>query len=153
MLKINNKYKYFEKTKKPLLSDFENEKDYIIAKTLFNLQKECGFLVSAKDAKNKVKLKTTKTRLPNKEIKNGNTIFVERWDGNGIPDEVKVVNIKYGKTRAVVKTNKGFFVLSIWNSKKDDIEFNWTCKDKKWEKQYKKWVDGNRYFLREKTDK
>ena len=147
MLKINNKYKYFEKTKKPIRNDFKNEKDYLIAETLFKIEKITGRLICANDVENKVKLKITKTRLPNIEIKIGSTIYIERWDGNGIPDEVKVISIKASKTRAIVKTNKGFFVFSIWNSKKDNIPFKWTCKGKKWQKQYMKWVDGSRYFL------
>lgn len=148
MLKINNKYIYIEKIKKPNKVDFENESDFLTAKAMFDFESFTGGLVSTSSVGEKVKLKTTKLRLPRIEIKEGSTIYIERWDGNGIPHEVKVVSVKKGKSRAIVKTDKGFFVFSIWNSKRDDIEFTWTCKGKGWEKRYKKWIDGDRYFLR-----
>lgn len=151
MLKINNKYRYFKKTKEPTQKDFKNEQDYELAKALYDLEKKIGHLVSMNPIRDDVKLKTIKKRLPRIEIKVGATIFIERWDGNGIPDKVKVVGVKVGKTRAVVRTNKGFFVFSIWNSKKDNIPFNWTCKGKEWQKEYMKWVDGNKYFLYAET--
>lgn len=79
-MKINNKYQYFEKTKKPLQKDFSSEKDFLIAKTLFEIEKKKGGLIYANDFQNKVKLKTTKTRIRRIEIKIGSIIYIERWD-------------------------------------------------------------------------
>jgi hypothetical protein len=85
------------------------------------------------------------------ELKIGSTVYIERWDGNGIHKEVKIINIIRGKTRAVIKTNKGVFIFSIWNNKRDNIPFKWTCKRKTWEKKHQRWVDGCKYYLESLT--
>jgi hypothetical protein len=147
MLKINNKFKYISKKKNPILNDFQDEVKYNIAKQIFELDKSSNGLISINVINKDFKLKSTIKRIKRFELKIGNIVFIERWDGNGIPDEVRIISIKKSISRAIIKTDKGFFIFSKWNCKKDNILFNWTCKGKEWQKNHMKWIDGDKYYL------
>lgn len=142
-LKINERYDYYSYVKRPLRKDYKTEDDYILAKKLYKLNKSlCGIIEIESE-----KILRKEAKLKNIEIKIGSKIFIERWDGNGGYDSVKVLSIDNSSTRAIIKTNKGYFVFSIYNCQKDNIEFNWTCKGKSWEKKFQKWIDGRKYYI------
>ncbi len=147
VLKINTKYQYFEKTKKPVLGDYNNSEEFETACILYKCEKGFGGFIDINSFSKRIKLKKTKVRRKRLEINIGSTVFIDRWDGNGICDKVKVISIKAGISRVIVKTNKGVFVFSKWNSLKDNIDFKWTCKGKKWEKKNMRWINGNNYYL------
>lgn len=141
-LKINSKYIYYEKTKRPLKKDY-TPKDYEVAKTIYKVRKIIGNYVDLYC----FELKKTKYRVARTEVKIGSIIHIDRWDGNGIPAEVIVTSIEVQNSSVRIKTNKGYFTFSKENCKKENIEFIWTCKGKEWEKMHMKWVDGNNYYL------
>lgn len=144
-MKIGKKYSYYTRYKEPFEKDFSNKNDFITALSEYKLLKTVAsaFLCPQK-------LKSYKKRYPKNKIETGATIFIERWDSNGIDDEVKVVGIDQGLSRIIVKCNKGWFIFSKWNCKNKDIDFHWTCSGKKWQKEYMKWINGNRYYYEDK---
>lgn len=127
-MKIGNKYHYFKNTPTLPKSATEDEKF---------VYRYCYFL----------NLDATKNSRSEKiRITEGSTIYIERWDGNGIHSEVKVLEIKEHKDFIEVQCDKGYFNFGKENSKTKNIEFNWTCEEKEWEKQNQKWINGKRYY-------
>lgn len=82
----------------------------------------------------------------------GTEIDIERWDGNGTSEIVKVIGLKTSISRVFIRCNKGYFVFSEWNKSKDNIDFTWTATDKDWCKKYMKWVDGRRYYFNDEEN-
>lgn len=94
-----------------------------------------------------MKILAQNTRYIRTKIDIGTKILIERWDGNGIPEEVKVIGLKTSISRVFVRCNKGYFIFSEWNKSTDNIDFTWTASDKDWCKEYMKWVDGRKYYF------
>ena len=132
-MKIGNKYHYFKNT--PTLPKNATEDEKFV-------YRYCYFL----------NLDATKNSRSEKiRITEGSTVYIERWDGNGIHSEVKVLEIKEHKDFIEVKCDKGYFNFGKENSKTENIEFNWTCEGKEWEKQNQKWINGKRYYYENKS--
>lgn len=104
-----------------------------------------GVVINSED--NFPQLKEVTRRVPRIQIVEGATILIERWDKNGIHEEVKVESIKKNKNRGIVKTNRGYFVFSIWNSKRDNIDSTWYNAEKGGIKEINRWVDGDKYYM------
>lgn len=150
-MKIGNKYYYYEVDKKPKEENFESNEIFMLHMAAYKFNNECdpilkSFIPRAEPVNDK--LQTWKKRVEKEEITVGNKIRILRWDGNGIPDEVKVIKIKEKVNSIKVYCNKGWFKFSKKNHKKDNIDFNWTCKGKKWQKEYMKWIDGSEYYYK-----
>lgn len=141
-MKIGKKYRSFQVIKRPLRKHYKSEQEYIIAKAgyKFNKTPMGGFSVEWEGIQYK------EDRLYNTEIKIGTKINIKRWDLNGTDNKVKVISIKEGTSRIIVKCDKGIFVFSKWNCESDDIYFKWTCKGKKWHKKYNNRIYGPSYY-------
>lgn len=148
-MKIGNKYNYYTKYKKPIESDYENSVDYISALVEYKLMTSyfSGFYLSEYTKTiEKLKQYKVKSKYQNTLLKIGEKVYIDRWDGNGNSKTVKIINIEESNSRVLIKCNKGWFVFSKWNCNTNDINFNWTCKGKEWEKQYMKWINGKNYY-------
>lgn len=146
-MKIGTKYWYYEKYKEPKLSAYNSKDDFQIAYTCWKLQEEGGILaVIVESISGNIKMEIKRSRAEKNRLKVGNHVKILRWDGNGVPSKVKILKIKEGKARVVIYCDKGYFHYSKDNCKKNNIYFNWTCKGKKWNKEYQKWIDGNDYY-------
>lgn len=135
---IGNKYKEFKVALIPDPKDYKSEIDFHIAIAEYKVRD----LVEPKH------LKYSTYKIPNTELKKGNYVFIDRWDGNGIMSKVKILRVEKGLSRAIIRCDKGYFVYSKWNCNTDNIQFTWTCENKEWEKKNKKWIDGNNYFIK-----
>jgi hypothetical protein len=138
-MKIGNKYHYFKNT--PILSKNPTDAQKFIYKHQCFLPTE--FI--------KKDLRVKNIRLEKIRIENGATIFIERWDGNGIHDEVRVLKIEEENSHSIkVICDQGYFYFNKNNAKTHNTDFNWICEGKEWEKKNKKWVDGRRYYYENK---
>ena len=143
MLKLNNKYIYYRVNKKPVLKDYSDKEAFEIAKKIYEANEKYGHLVVFESD---IKLKKTIMKQPRIELKIGGIVEIERWDGNGISEKVKILSIKTGISRAIIKTNKGYFIFSKWNCN-GSVHFNWTSNRYEWHKTYMNTIDGNKYYL------
>ena len=148
-MKLNNKYRYFEVEKEPKTEDFPSPSMFTKAYSAYTTSKKLGGAFSGNDLLKERLIKTREVRIERNEIKVGNTVNIERWDGNGIPGKVMITELEISLDKVLVRCDKGWFVFSRDNCKKDNIDFNWTAKGKEWEKKYKKWVDGNKYYFKQ----
>jgi hypothetical protein len=154
-MKIGNKYWYYSVDKKPIEEDFETYDIFLAHMCAYKINNESepmykAFIPHAQPVGDK--LKTWIERVEKTEITIDKIIKVERWDGNGIPDKVRVIKIEEKTNSIKVICDKGWFKYSKKNCKKDNIDFNWTCKGKKWQKEYMKWVNGEQYYYKRKNN-
>lgn len=89
-------------------------------------------------------------RIEKHKLDVGKIVLIERWDGNGIPDEEIITSIKIDSTNngIIALTKNGHFCFNKENCEKDNINFTWNCKGKDWEKRNMKWIDGKRYYFK-----
>lgn len=139
-MKIGNKYNYFKRISKGD-DNSRQQAAYEMSK-----MPVISYFVSAYFEG----IKSWTKRIEKRKLDVGKIIFVERWDGNGIPDEETITNIEQedANNEIVVFTKNGHFSFNKENCNKDNIDFTWTCKGKDWEKRNMKWIDGSRYYFK-----
>ena len=144
-MKINNKYSYSETYKKPNRVDFPINTDFKLAEMTYKFNTGHLGQFTNMVAYGEAELKTYKRRRLRREIKVGSTVFIERWDGNGIDSEVIVTKIIPEIEGVKIITDKGYFLFTG----KKDMEFTWTKRNTAWERKYKKWINGELYYYKD----
>ncbi|AGO47550.1 hypothetical protein Phi4:1_gp017 [Cellulophaga phage phi4:1] len=149
-MKIGIKYNYYEEYRKPIRENYSDEDSFTVAFCCWELCQKPMLAMFVSPVDKNIKMKVRKHRVEKTCLKIGAEVDILRWDENGINSKVKVTKIKEGLSRIVVYCDKGYFHFSKYNHKKDNIIFTWTCRGKKWNKKYQRWVNGNYYYYENK---
>ena len=153
-MKIGFKKYYWEEDIYPTKERYPTEEEFKVAIASWNINNsKCGKMgLTYSVPASRPFLKKLCFKLKT-EIKVGNKINIDRWDGNGVCSTVTIEEILIENERSIiVKCNKGSFKFNKQNFKDVGIEFKWKNKKKySWKRQYQRWINGNDYFFENKN--
>lgn len=121
----------------PTREEYSSIEDYSIAKAQYTVRNLVPF--------EKTTLKKEVTgRYKNVNLKIGKTVFIKRWDDNGIDKKSEIIDIIWDKVFPKIICEDGYFVF---NPNKEYNTFHWKGKGKSWEKKYQKWIKTSNYYI------